>query len=210
MCVHVCACIRLQARGKTSKFEGGAQQPLHKRSCSERTMCTELHSRDWVFSLLGKVGYMCICLETHAHVNWLLCSDENGMHRRTKWYLFCMLSFRVCMHVEVLGCFSQCLLMCEICPCWTVKPPAAFIVKRPWWRSRATTWPVSPLLPYYSRFVEFYINIKFCFIPIKMSHNNLHCSVFFVFFFLAHNVGGTALSRMVGLPTVRADQYQLP
>lgn len=113
MCVHVCACILLQARGKTSKFEVVAPQPLHKKSCSEWTMCTGLHRRDWadrVFSLLGKEGYMCVCLETRTCGNWLLCSDENGVHRRTKWYVSaCLLLLCVCTCVEVLGSFFSVL-----------------------------------------------------------------------------------------------------
>lgn len=130
--LHVCvyvrawACIHLQARGKRSKFEGGAPQPLHKRSCSEWTMCTELHSRDWadrVFSLFGKVGYMCVCLDARICVNWLCHSDENGVHRRTKWYVFACLLL-VCVYACVWRCwvaFSQCLLMCEMWPYWAVK-----------------------------------------------------------------------------------------
>lgn len=133
---------------------------------------------------------------------WPLCSDENGVHRRTEWYVFCMLSFCV------LGCFFSVFAYvwdvsmldsqtsCSTCSKETMmKVTSHDMACFP----TLAVGEVKPL-PYYSRFV------KFCFIPWAIT---TWVAVVFFFFFLAHNVGGTVFSRMAGLPTVGADQYQL-
>lgn len=171
--------VSLRAVHSSPYIRGAAQSEQCVLSCIAGTE----------FSVCWEKWATCVSVWRRIHV-WIGRSAQMRMECTEEQSGICFACFLfVCVCTwKCWVAFSQCLLMCEMCPCWTVKPPAALVVKRPWRRSRATTWPVSPLLPYYSRFVEFYINNKFCFIPIKMSHNNLRCSG--LFFFPGPQCGG--------------------